>query len=281
MESRNLPFRSSESTRTAGCVGCQRSLRHPLGRSFDQTPAGAKQQDEGYCISAALQDFWILEIPRRLVHYCSCSWVFGCLGSVTSQAHQAFTVTSHPPLMFPLRGRDNTMPECELQPGCPVLSVMTFEFCRFNARMPSWLDEGRQSEVNLWWNVCLKEQIDAGLRLELWASILWGCWRRPNSDWLSLFALKLKLKFFLIESESYWLCICSSASYLSCSMQNCWFADKTALLMHCPIWGNGHWARSEPCLHYFSCVTAKRSTYEGWGKSSKGVYTAKTFGVSK
>ena len=93
MESWNLPFQNSKSTRTAGRVGCQHSLRHPLGRSSDQTPAGAKQQDEGYCISAASKDFWILQIRRRLVHSSLGVWTPGQRKMAISPG---FTVTSQP-----------------------------------------------------------------------------------------------------------------------------------------------------------------------------------------
>ena len=67
-------FKKHENSRTCRMP----ALRHPLGRSSDQTPAGAKQQDEGYCISAASKDFWILQIGRRLVHS-SLMFIIGCL----------------------------------------------------------------------------------------------------------------------------------------------------------------------------------------------------------
>lgn len=114
-----MPFQNSKSTRTAGRVGCQHSLRHPLGRSSDQTPAGAKQQDEGYCISAASKDFWILQIRRRLVHSSLLGvWTPGQRKMASPDFHSYITTFFY--IFYPpLRGRDNSMPlpECELQPG--------------------------------------------------------------------------------------------------------------------------------------------------------------------
>lgn len=171
MESWNLPFQNSKSTRTAGRVGCQHSLRHPLGRSSDQTPAGAKQQDEGYCISAASKDFWILQIRRRLVHSSLLGvWTPGQRKMAISPGHSYITTFFY--IFYPpLRGRDNSMPlpECELQPEG---SVQFSQRPQIHGSTP-WgrRQTVRVSEVNLWWNGCLKEQIAAGLQVELWTPI--------------------------------------------------------------------------------------------------------------
>lgn len=140
-----MPFQNSKSTRTAGRVGCQHSLRHPLGRSSDQTPAGAKQQDEGYCISAASKDFWILQIRRRLVHSSLLGvWTPGRKMAISPGFHSYITTF----YIFYPRGRDNSMPlpECELQPGGSGGSV---QFSQRHGWTKADRPSVRVSEVNL------------------------------------------------------------------------------------------------------------------------------------
>lgn len=174
MESWNLPFQNSKSTRTAGRVGCQHSLRHPLERSSDQTPAGAKQQDEGYCISAASKDFWILQIRRRLVHYISLLgvWTPGQRKIAISPGFHSYITTFF--TWCPQGPRQHHAAARVWATAWRLSAPQSSSLSDHSLWRTPCGDEGRQirvSEVNLWWNGCLEEQIAAGLQLELWTPI--------------------------------------------------------------------------------------------------------------